>query len=120
MSDRPYTVKEVADLLRVSTWTVAAMTRDGRLPKIAGIRYIRIPSGAVLRLLEGGYSDPRGEPDRQASTRANGLVMAQHTCHDGCPPAILRSVAITARPSAPGTRLNEGAPIDASPNRVPC
>ena len=28
----PYTVAEAADLLRTTTWTVAAMVRDGRLP----------------------------------------------------------------------------------------
>lgn len=63
------TADEVAVLLRVSSWTVASMTRDGRLPKVPGIRRIRIPRDAVEALLEGGYHGDRGESDRQAPTQ---------------------------------------------------
>lgn len=36
------TVAEVAGLLRVSTWTVGAMARDGRLPRVPGLGRVRI------------------------------------------------------------------------------
>ncbi len=40
MSEPPavLTVQEVADLLCISHWSVAAMTRDGRLPRVPGLR----------------------------------------------------------------------------------
>jgi excisionase family DNA binding protein len=55
------TVAEVAALLRVSTWTVAQMTRDGRLPKVPMLRRIRIPRSAVEALTQGVY-DEANEP----------------------------------------------------------
>lgn len=63
------TVDEAAALLRISPWTVAAMTRDGRLPRIASVRRIRIPRRAVERMME-GYDAGDGQSDGQASTQA--------------------------------------------------
>src|SRR5689334_11302203 len=69
-AEQPYTIAEVAELLRVSTWTVGAMTRDGRLARVPGIRRTRIPRWSVDQLLAGGYDAPHAEPDRQASREA--------------------------------------------------
>ena len=66
----PYTTEEAAKLLNVTTWLVSQMTRDGRLPRIPGIRWIRIPRPAVHALLEGRYIDPDAKPDRQAPSQA--------------------------------------------------
>lgn len=41
MSEQPYTVPEVAELLRVSEHTVAEMTRDGRLDRVPGLGIVR-------------------------------------------------------------------------------
>ena len=64
-----YTIKEVAELLRVSRWTVGEMCRDGRLPRVPGLRN-RIPAGAVHALMEGRYSGADGQPDGQAPAKA--------------------------------------------------
>ena len=64
------TVAEVARLLQVSKWTVASMTRDGRLPKVPGLRRIRIPRAAVLTLMEGVYDNGDGESDGSTSAQA--------------------------------------------------
>ncbi len=56
------TVQEVAALLRVSTWTVGAMTRDGRLPRMPGIRRTRIPRSAVEALMEPSGQAPDVTP----------------------------------------------------------
>lgn len=64
------TAEEAADLLRVSVWTVASMTRDGRLPKVAGLRRIRIPYAAVKALTE-GYDATDAKPHRQAQAEAS-------------------------------------------------
>jgi excisionase family DNA binding protein len=63
------TIPEVAAMLRLSVHTVGAMARDGRLPKLAGIRHVRIPRSAVLAYLE-GYDAPSGKPDRKAPAQA--------------------------------------------------
>jgi excisionase family DNA binding protein len=51
------TPQEAADLLRVSVWTIRAMTRDGRIDAVrlgdGPLARIRIPASAVDRLLAG-------------------------------------------------------------------
>ena len=65
------TAAEAARLLRVSTWTIAAMARDGRLPRVHGIRSLRIPRAAVVALIEGVYDAERGEPIGEAPAEAS-------------------------------------------------
>ena len=77
------TVPEVAALLRVSTWTVGAMVRDGRLPRVLSLRRTRIPRSAVLALLEGGYSDADDEPNGQASGEASASRRGYRRAPDG-------------------------------------
>ena len=66
-TERPplMTVQEVARLFRVSTWTIGAMTRDGRLPRVAGLRQTRIPARAVYALME-GQTPPQAPAPRRA------------------------------------------------------
>lgn len=62
------TIDETAELLRISRWTVGSMTRDGRLPRVPGLRRTRIPTRAVLALME-AYDGPR-EPGGNAPAEA--------------------------------------------------
>lgn len=69
MIDRPWTAQEVADLFRVSRWTVGEWTRTGKLPRVPGIRPIRVPAKAIQDLLE-GYDGVDVQRERKASTEA--------------------------------------------------
>lgn len=69
MGDAPFTVEEVAARWRVSEYTVAQMTRDGRLARIPGLRRTRIPRQAVYDL-EARYDVPDGQSDRTTSAKA--------------------------------------------------
>jgi hypothetical protein len=69
VTDRePLTVHEVAARWRVSDYTVAQMTRTGKLARIPGLGLIRIPVSAVEALE--GYDATDDEPDREAQGQA--------------------------------------------------
>jgi excisionase family DNA binding protein len=51
--DEPYTVPEVAALLRVCPRTVRAMLSDGRLPRVPGLAKPLIPRAAITAIASG-------------------------------------------------------------------
>lgn len=51
ITERMLTTEEVSRLLRISHATVAALRRDGTLPSVKIGRMVRIPSGAVSKLM---------------------------------------------------------------------
>jgi len=48
-----YTVQEVADLLQLSTSTVKRLVQGGYLPRLQGIKNIRIPVSGVQAYVDG-------------------------------------------------------------------
>ena len=89
-----YTPQETADLLRIKVGTVRAMTRDGRLPKVRGLRSLRIPSRAVRQLQAMIARNDDGRAKRltaAAEAMADCPMLPRHigpgTC-DGCGTAL--------------------------------
>jgi|TARA_B100000315_G_scaffold109201_1_gene100188 excisionase family DNA binding protein len=52
-----YTTEEVAELLQVSTSTVERLVQGGYLPRLQGIKNIRIPVSGVHQYVDGYNSD---------------------------------------------------------------
>lgn len=50
----PMTVKEAAEVLRVSQRTVERMLAEGRLPRVGGTARVLVPRWAVVELANGG------------------------------------------------------------------
>ena len=60
--EKPYTRKEVADLLGLSVQTVYRMMKTGRLRRIqVGLRAVRIDPASVKVLLDGSAADNAAE-----------------------------------------------------------
>lgn len=58
-ADKPYTLAEVADLLRVSDQTVRAEARAGRLPAVKVGRRWLFPRDSIYRFLHNGDADAK-------------------------------------------------------------
>ena len=73
----PYTASEVAVLLGVSEWVVGQMCRKGYLPRIPGLKAIKVPRAAVHAMLDGAYhasdakSNGQAAPEAASSWRVN-------------------------------------------------
>jgi len=55
-----YTVKEVSDILRISTKTVYQIIKSGELCSIRVRGQIRITSSALEKYIQGGENGPKG------------------------------------------------------------
>lgn len=55
-----YTVKEVSDILRISTKTVYQIIKSGELRSIRVRGQIRITSSALEKYIQGGENGPKG------------------------------------------------------------
>ena len=55
-----YTVKEVSDILRISTKTVYQIIKSGELCSIRVRSQIRITSSALEKYIQGGENGPKG------------------------------------------------------------
>lgn len=55
-----YTVKEVSDILRISTKTVYQIIKSGGLRSIRVRGQIRITSSALEKYIQGGENGPKG------------------------------------------------------------
>lgn len=100
-------------MLRLSTWTVASMTRTGRLPRVGGIRPIRIPRAAVLALMEGVYADADAFTCDHPECGKLRLCQSEDSRHEPTDSASPRRAILPARSTA-------GSPSATSPSgRLP-